>query len=146
MFVLDAISAIEFGDGELRIDFADGDVDVYRVRDGQLEFFTRRSHNPAWYPLTPEEIMQHLVLHTPIATWLRVRLRLMAIDLIRPSQSLEEMRGVVMVTDAVCGMEIEEIDVPESLQSKCEGKIYYFCSHECKSEFDQNRRRSARAA
>jgi hypothetical protein len=36
MFVLDAISAIEFDDGELRIDFADGDVDRYRIRDGQL--------------------------------------------------------------------------------------------------------------
>lgn len=94
MLVVDAISSIEFGDGELRIDFADGDVDRYRVRDSQLEFFTRRSHNPAWYPLTPEEIMQHLVLHTPIATWLQVRLRLMAVDVIRSSQSLEEMRGV----------------------------------------------------
>lgn len=50
MFVFDAISAIEFGDGELRIDFVDGAVDKYRVRDGQLEFFTRRSHNPAMVP------------------------------------------------------------------------------------------------
>jgi hypothetical protein len=89
MFALDAISAIEFGDGELRIDFADGDVDRYRVRDGQLEFFTGRSSNPAWYPLSPEEIVQHLVLHTPIATWLHVRLRLMALDVIRPSRREE---------------------------------------------------------
>jgi YHS domain-containing protein len=41
-----------------------------------------------------------------------------------------------MVTDSVCGMEIEEIDVPESLRSKREDEIYFFCSHECKSEFE----------
>jgi YHS domain-containing protein len=41
-----------------------------------------------------------------------------------------------MITDPVCGTEIEEIDVPESLRSKREGKIYYFCSHECRSEFE----------
>jgi YHS domain-containing protein len=124
--------------------FGNGNVDMYGIKDGQLEFFTCRSQSPTWYPLTPEEILQHVVLHTPVAVWLHVRLRLQAVDVIHPSQSLEEMRGVAMVTDPVCG--IEEIDVPESLQSKCEGKIYYFCSHECKSEFDQNRRRSARAA
>jgi hypothetical protein len=90
MFLLDAISAIKFGDGELRIDFADGDVDSYRIRDRQLEFFTGRSPNPAWYPLSPEEIMQHLALHTPIATWLHVRLRLMALDVIHPSRRREE--------------------------------------------------------
>ena len=33
-----------------------------------------------------------------------------------------------MVTDHVCGTEIEEIDVPDSLRLKREGKIYYFCS------------------
>lgn len=64
MFALDAVSAIDFGDGELRIDFGNGDVDMYRIRDGQLEFFTGRSPSPAWYPLTPEEILQHVVLHT----------------------------------------------------------------------------------
>lgn len=51
-----------------------------------------------------------------------------------------------MVTDPVCGTEIEEIDVPESLQSEGNGKTYYFCSPECKSEFEQNRRRFVEAA
>ena len=51
-----------------------------------------------------------------------------------------------MVTDPVCGMEIEQVDVTESLQSEYEGKVYYFCSHECKGEFDQNRQRFAHAA
>ena len=73
MFVLDAVSAIEFGDGGLRIDFANGDVDRYRIRDGQLEFFSCRSQHLTWYPLSPEEVLQHVVLHTPVATWLNVQ-------------------------------------------------------------------------
>jgi hypothetical protein len=103
MFVLDVISAIEFGDGELRIDFTDGDVDRYRIRDGQLEFFTRRSDNPAWYPLSPEEVLQHVILHTPLATWLHVRLRLRAASEIRIQ--FELLGGRAMVTDPVCGTE-----------------------------------------
>ena len=144
MFALDAISAIEFGDGELRIDFDDGDVDMYRVRDGQLEFYSCRSHHPTWNPPSPEEVLQHVVLHIPVASWLHVRLRLKAASEIR--SQLEDMRGGVMVTDPVCDTEIAEIDVPESLQSECQGKIYYFCSHECKSEFEQKRKRFAQAA
>jgi len=54
--------------------------------------------------------------------------------------------GESMVTDPVCGMEIEEIDVSESLRSEYAGKVYCFCSHECKSEFEQNRQRFAHAA
>ena len=76
MSVLDAISAIEFGDGELRVDFADGDADKYRIRGGRLEFFSCRSQHPTWYPLSPEEVLQHVVLPTPVATCFHVRLRL----------------------------------------------------------------------
>ena len=145
MFALDPLSAIHFGDGELRIDFGNGDVDVYRIKDGQLEFFTGRSPRPAWYPLTPGEIMQHVVLHTPVAVWLHVRLRLQAVSETR-NQLFEDMRGGIMVNDPVCGVEIEEIDVPESLQAEVEGKMYYFCSPECKLEFEQNRRHFVHAA
>ena len=145
MFALDAISAIHFGDGELRIDFGNDDVDMYRIKDGQLEFFTGRSPIPAWYPLTPEEVLQHVVLHTPVAVWLHVRLRLQAASEIR-NQLFEDMRGGIMVNDPVCGVEIEEIDVPESLQAEFEGKMYYFCSPECKLEFEQNRQHFVHAA
>lgn len=144
MFVFDTISAVQFGDGELRIDFGNGDVDMYRVRDGQLEFLTRWSHNPVWCPLSPEEILQHVVLHTPVAAWLYVRLRLKAAGEIRGQ--FEDMHGGVMVIDPVCGTEIEEIDVPESLRWQFKDQTYYFCSHECKSEFEQNRKRFAQAA
>ncbi len=144
MFVLDAISAIEFGDSELRLHFRDGVVDRYHCRDGQLEFLSYRSQHPTWYPLSPEEILQHVILHTPVATWLHVRLRLKAASEIR--NQFEDLGGRAMVTDPVCGTEIEEIDVPECLRSECGGKTYYFCSLECKSEFEQNRKRFVEAA
>jgi YHS domain-containing protein len=51
-----------------------------------------------------------------------------------------------MVTDPVCGTEIEQIDVPECLRSECGGKVYNFCSLECKSEFEQNQKRFVEAA
>jgi len=51
-----------------------------------------------------------------------------------------------MVTDPVCGTEIEEINVPECLRSECGGKVCYFCSLECKSEFEQNQKRFVEAA
>ena len=62
MFALDAISAIEFGDGGLRIDFGDGDVNMYLVRDGH---FSCRSPHPSWYPLLPEEVLQRRWLSQP---------------------------------------------------------------------------------
>lgn len=33
-----------------------------------------------------------------------------------------------MVRDPVCGMDIDEINVPESPQAEPEGRMYYFCS------------------
>ena len=43
-----------------------------------------------------------------------------------------------MVRDPVCGIDIDEINVPESLQAEREDSMYYFCSPECKLEFDQD--------
>ena len=63
MYPLDPISAIRFGEGELRIDFGGGEADRYRIKDGKLEFFSCRSRKAAWYALSPEEILQH-VAHT----------------------------------------------------------------------------------
>jgi YHS domain-containing protein len=51
-----------------------------------------------------------------------------------------------MVRDPVCGVEIDKINVPESLQSEERGKMYYFCSPECKLEFEQNRKEFVDAA
>jgi YHS domain-containing protein len=51
-----------------------------------------------------------------------------------------------MVRDPVCGMDIDEVDVPESLQSEGEGRVYHFCSPECKIEFDKDPRRFIRTS
>lgn len=40
-----------------------------------------------------------------------------------------------MKIDPVCGMEIEENDTTP--KSENEGKTYYFCSQDCKEEFDE---------
>jgi len=43
-----------------------------------------------------------------------------------------------MVRDPVCGIDIDEINVPESLQAEREDSMYYVCLPECKLEFDQD--------
>jgi YHS domain-containing protein len=43
-------------------------------------------------------------------------------------------------------MEIDDIKVPESLQAEDKGQMYYFCSPECKLQFEQNRERFIAAA
>lgn len=39
-----------------------------------------------------------------------------------------------MVKDPVCGMQIEEADAVGSVEH--EGTTFYFCSEDCKSEFE----------
>lgn len=41
-----------------------------------------------------------------------------------------------MAKDPVCGMEIDEKNAAGS--STFGGKVYYFCSSNCKAEFDKN--------
>jgi len=49
-----------------------------------------------------------------------------------------------MATDPVCGMELN----PETAQhrSEHEGSVVYFCSAECKDEFDRNPKQYLTAA
>ncbi len=46
-----------------------------------------------------------------------------------------------MVRDPVCGMDIDEVNVPESLQAEWDERLYYFCSPECKLEFEKTPRK-----
>ena len=43
---------------------------------------------------------------------------------------------MAQVTDAVCGMTID--DKTAAATSEHAGKRYYFCSNDCKTEFDEN--------
>jgi YHS domain-containing protein len=47
---------------------------------------------------------------------------------------LEGLEEDTMVKDPVCGMYIEEEEAEG--ESQFEGQTYYFCSAECKEEFD----------
>jgi YHS domain-containing protein len=41
-----------------------------------------------------------------------------------------------MVTDPVCGMDVEEAQAPAT--TEFEGLTYYFCSDSCRDEFEAN--------
>ena len=44
-----------------------------------------------------------------------------------------------MAKDPVCGMQIDKLHAEgEGLTSDYQGQKYYFCSKECKQEFDKN--------
>ena len=45
--------------------------------------------------------------------------------------------------DPVCGMNVEPDDAAG--QSEFQGKTYYFCCNECKTEFDQNPQKFAKS-
>jgi Cu+-exporting ATPase len=47
-----------------------------------------------------------------------------------------------MTKDPVCGMNISEQTA--SQQAQHEGKTYYFCSSDCKQEFEENPEQYAR--
>jgi YHS domain-containing protein len=47
-------------------------------------------------------------------------------------------RKDIMRIDPVCGMEVDETKVPQNLSSEHLGHYFYFCSQECKEEFERN--------
>ena len=59
------------GRDRLSLSFADSSIQRYRVRDGKVEF--QKGTLAEWHALTPEEIVQHLMLDTPLANWLHER-------------------------------------------------------------------------
>lgn len=46
--------------------------------------------------------------------------------------------GELMRTDPVCGMEVDENNVPQELRVEQSGRCFYFCSTECRDEFIRN--------
>ena len=69
------IFALQLDNRELVLDFEDGEINLYRIRAGELEFRTSRWDRDTWHQLTPEEILQHLMLQTPVGTWLKLRMQ-----------------------------------------------------------------------
>ena len=54
----------------LRLAFAGGDSNEYRVRQGCVEF---RVNHKAWRVLTESDVRLHFVLSTEVAKWLQTR-------------------------------------------------------------------------
>ena len=52
--------------------FPDGAVQRYRVVDGKLEF--EEKAGVGWHQLSPDQIMQHIMLGTAVGDWLRDRI------------------------------------------------------------------------
>ncbi len=48
----------------------------------------------------------------------------------------EPWRGISMVVDPVCGMNVDPKKTP--FKTLYKGKIYYFCSQHCKRMFEEN--------
>ena len=58
----------------------------------------------------------------------------------RPNQEMMEVK-IDMVKDLVCGMNVDEKTA--KFKSERKSKTYYFCSHACKTAFDENPARYA---
>lgn len=54
--------------------------------------------------------------------------------LVTTARPIRREESPVAAVDPVCGMTIEESDAVGT--SEYEGKTYYFCSKDCKEEFD----------
>ncbi|HLX75788.1 MAG TPA: hypothetical protein VKR26_13660 [Terriglobales bacterium] len=66
----------------LAVECLDGSFAFYRIREGILE----RIQGPetAWTEVLAEDILQHLVLQTPVAVWLESRMVLKPADWVKP--------------------------------------------------------------
>jgi YHS domain-containing protein len=49
--------------------------------------------------------------------------------------------GVVMAIDPICKMKVDE--KKSKFKSEYQGKTYYFCSAQCKKEFEENPKKYA---
>ena len=58
------------------------------------------------------------------------------LETVRPAQSATNQReeNTMAVKDPVCGMRIEKEDAVARVEY--EGKAYYFCSEDCRTEFE----------
>lgn len=66
----------------LAVECLDGSFAFYRIRGGSLERI--QGQERAWTEVPPEDILQHLVLHTPVAVWLESRVVLKPADWVKP--------------------------------------------------------------
>ncbi|HLK33606.1 MAG TPA: hypothetical protein VKT29_10990 [Terriglobales bacterium] len=66
----------------LAVECLDGSFSFYRIRDGRLEKID--SQEREWTEVRAPDILQHLVLHTPVAVWLESRMVLKPAEWVKP--------------------------------------------------------------
>jgi hypothetical protein len=66
----------------LAVECLDGSFAFYRIRGGTLE--RTQELERGWTQVPAEDILQHLVLHTPVAAWLESRLVLKPAEWVKP--------------------------------------------------------------
>ena len=66
----------------LAVEGLDGSFAFYRIRGGALERI--QDQERTWTEVAAEDILQHLVLQTPVAVWLESRMVLKPADWVKP--------------------------------------------------------------
>jgi hypothetical protein len=66
----------------IAVESLDRSFAFYSIRAERLERI--QDHEREWTELTPQDILQHLVLGTPVAVWLENRIVLRPVDWVRP--------------------------------------------------------------
>jgi hypothetical protein len=66
----------------LAVECLDGSFAFYRIREGKLERIEGRERE--WSEVGSQDILQHLVLHTPVAVWLESRMVLKPAEWVKP--------------------------------------------------------------
>ena len=66
----------------LAVECLDGSFAFYRIRGSILE--RTQDEERSWTEVPPVDILQHLVLHTPVAAWLESRMVLKPADWVKP--------------------------------------------------------------
>ncbi|MGE5204899.1 MAG: hypothetical protein ACM3PW_04740 [Chlamydiota bacterium] len=66
----------------LAVECLDGSFAFYRIRGSVLERIQEQER--AWTEMSPQDILQHLVLHTPVAVWLESRMVLQPAEWVKP--------------------------------------------------------------
>ena len=66
----------------LAVECLDGSFAFYRIRGGALERI--KDQERSWTEVPSEDILQHLVLQTPVAVWLESRMVLKPADWVKP--------------------------------------------------------------
>jgi len=66
----------------IAVECLDGTFAFYRVREGRLEKIEGGERD--WSQVPPEDILQHLVLRTPVGIWLESRVVLRPAEWVKP--------------------------------------------------------------